>query len=86
MKKKANSLNLVQRAIAPSPRFFRVLARIGVGAALVSGAMLAPPLAPVLAAAGMPLLIPQILASVGVTAGLVSKLVVDEDALNHRKP
>ena len=42
---KANSMNVIQRAKAPTPKFFRILRTVGLALAAAGGTLLAAPVA-----------------------------------------
>lgn len=42
---KSNSLNLIERVSAPTPKWFRIIRNIGITLTTVSGALLAAPVA-----------------------------------------
>ncbi len=42
---KNNSLNIVERALAPTPKWFRILRTVGIAMASVGGVVLASPVA-----------------------------------------
>ena len=74
-------MNLVKRAKAPTPKFFKVLRNIGLALAAIGGTILAAPIA-----------LPVIVTSVGgylVVAGgvatAVSQLTITEDKANDVK-
>lgn len=64
MNKKQN-LNLVERALSPTPKFFRTLRTIGLALAAVAGAILTAPVA-------IPAAITSIAAYVAVLGGALS--------------
>ncbi|WP_258100595.1 hypothetical protein [Marinoscillum pacificum] len=75
MTKSVNDLNLVERAKAPTPKFFRVLRNVGLTLAAVSGAVLAAPVT-------LPAALITAATYIGVAGGVltaVSQVTVDEE-------
>jgi uncharacterized membrane protein HdeD (DUF308 family) len=69
-------MNLIERAKAPTPRFFRVLRTVGLTLLAVSGSIVAAPIA-------LPTLVVTIAGYVAVAGGVlsaVSQITVDSDA------
>jgi hypothetical protein len=74
-------MNLVERAKAPTPRFFRVLRTIGLALLTVGGSVAAVPIA-------LPTLVVTIASYVAVAGGVlsaVSQITVDDDAKREHK-
>lgn len=70
-------MNLIKRAKAPTPKFFKVLRNVGLALAAVGGTILAAPIA-------LPAIITTIggyLAVAGGVATAVSQLTTEKDAL-----
>ncbi|MFC4510240.1 hypothetical protein ACFO28_07980 [Flavobacterium buctense] len=70
-------MNLIKRAKAPTPKFFKVLRNIGLALATVGGTILAAPIA-------LPVVLTTIggyLAVAGGVATAVSQLTTEKDAL-----
>lgn len=70
-------MNLIQRAKAPTPKFFKVLRAIGLGLAAVGGTILATPIA-----------LPVVITSIGgylAVAGSVVSAVSQVTTLNEAK-
>ena len=68
---KNNNMNIVSRALAPTPKWFRILRAVGIGLATIGGAVLASPVAlPVglVSAAGYLVLGGSIISAVSQTA------------------
>lgn len=73
---KANQMNLLQRVVAPTPRFFRVVRNIGLALGTVGAAILAAPVT-------LPTVVVTVagyLATAGAIAGCIGQTAVDEDA------
>ena len=71
-------MNIIKRAKAPSPKFFKVLRNIGLALAAVGGTILAAPIA-------LPVLVTSIggyLAVVGGVVSAVSQLTTSEEVLH----
>lgn len=71
-------MNLIERAKAPTPKFFRVLRSIGLALLAISGTIVAAPIvlpAAVVSAAGY-------LVVAGGVISAISQITVDEDAQN----
>lgn len=70
-------MNLIKRAKAPTPKFFKVLRNLGLALAAVGGTILAAPIA-------LPVIVTTIggyLAVAGGVATAVSQLTTEKDAL-----
>ena len=70
-------MNLIQRAVSPTPRFFKILRNIGIALATAGGAILASPVA-------LPATIVTIggyLVTAGAVATAVSQVTTDVDAM-----
>jgi hypothetical protein len=68
---KNNNMNILERALAPTPKWFRILRAVGIGLATIGGAVLASPVAlPVglVSAAGYLVLGGSIISAVSQTA------------------
>ena len=71
-------MNIIKRAKAPTPKFFKVLRNIGLALAAVGGTILAAPIA-------LPVLVTSIggyLAVVGGVVSAVSQLTTSEEVLH----
>ena len=74
-------MNIVERAKAPTPKFFRVLRTIGLALLAVSGSIVAAPVA-------LPAVIVTIAGYAAVAGGVlsaVSQITVDDDAKREHK-
>lgn len=74
-------MNVVERAKAPTPKFFRVLRTIGLALLAVSGSIVAAPVA-------LPAVIVTVAGYAAVAGGVlsaVSQITVDDDAKRERK-
>jgi uncharacterized membrane protein HdeD (DUF308 family) len=74
-------MNVVERAKAPTPKFFRVLRTIGLALLAVSGTIVAAPVA-------LPAIIVTVAGYAAVAGGVlsaVSQITVDEDAKREHK-
>jgi len=71
-----DNITLAQRLTAPTPKFFKTLRTIGIVLAAVGGAVVAAPVAPIVATIGGYLL------AAGSAATAVSSVTVDFSALN----
>ncbi|MBO9572536.1 MAG: hypothetical protein J7497_10065 [Chitinophagaceae bacterium] len=74
--KQIDKLSLVQRAISPTPKFFRILKIIGLSLAAASGTILAAPVA-------LPAIVTTIagyVAVAGTVASAVSQVAVESDS------
>ena len=74
--KTANEMTLVERAAAPTPKFFKILRTIGLVLAAAGGTVLASPIA-------LPVAITAVASYLTVAAGVltaVSQVTVDEEA------
>jgi uncharacterized membrane protein HdeD (DUF308 family) len=79
--KTTNEMNLVERATAPTPKFFKVLRTIGLVLAAAGGTVLASPIA-------LPVVITSVASYLTVAAGVltaVSQVTVDEAAIRNGK-
>ena len=77
-RKKREKMNIIKRAKAPTPKFFKVLRNIGLALAAVGGTILAAPIA-------LPVLVTSIggyLAVVGGVVSAVSQLTTSEEVLH----
>ena len=75
MTKKSKKMNLIKRAKAPTPKFFKVLRNIGLALAAIGGTILAAPIA-------LPVVVTSIggyLAVAGGVVSAVSQLTTSED-------
>ncbi|MBN8823875.1 MULTISPECIES: hypothetical protein [unclassified Spirosoma] len=72
-----DNITLSQRLTAPTPKFFKTLRTIGLTLAAVGGAVIAAPVAPIIATIGGYLL------TAGTVASAVSSLPVDYGKLNQ---
>jgi uncharacterized membrane protein HdeD (DUF308 family) len=74
-------MNVVERAKAPTPKFFRVLRTIGLALLAVSGTIVAAPVA-------LPAIIVTVAGYAAVAGGVlsaVSQITVDDDAKREHK-
>jgi hypothetical protein len=77
MKTNASEMSLVERAAAPTPKFFKILRTIGLVLAAAGGTVLASPIA-------LPLVVTSVASYLTVAAGVltaVSQVTVDEEKL-----
>lgn len=73
-------MNIIKRAKAPTPKFFKVLRNIGLALAAVGGTILAAPIA-------LPVVVTTIggyLAVAGGVVSAVSQLTTSEDEILHK--
>lgn len=73
-------MKLVERAQAPTPKFFKVLRNVGLVLAAIGGTILAAPIA-------LPVLVTSVggyLVVAGGVASAVSQLTVNEDEILHK--
>jgi uncharacterized membrane protein HdeD (DUF308 family) len=80
--KKVKKMNLVKRAKAPTPKFFKVLRNIGLALAAVGGTVLAAPIA-------LPVVVTTIGGYLAVAGGIlsaVSQLTTAEEGLRQAQP
>jgi hypothetical protein len=81
MKTTANEMSLLQRAAAPTPKFFKALRIIGLILAAAGGTVLASPIA-------LPVVITSVASYLTVAAGVltaVSQVTVDEEAMEAKE-
>jgi uncharacterized membrane protein HdeD (DUF308 family) len=74
-------MNVVERAKAPTPKFFRVLRSIGLGLLAISGSLLAAPVA-------LPVAVVTVAGYLAVAGGVisaVSQLTVDDKAKKEQE-
>ena len=75
-------MNVVERAQAPTPKFFKVLRTIGLSLLAVSGSIIAAPVA-------LPAAVVTVAGYAAVAGGVlsaVSQITVDDEALRQAKP
>jgi uncharacterized membrane protein HdeD (DUF308 family) len=69
-------MNIIKRAQAPTPKFFRVLRNIGLVLVVVSGSIIASPIA-------LPIIVTSVAGYLAVAGGVisaVSQLTIEDDA------
>jgi uncharacterized membrane protein HdeD (DUF308 family) len=69
-------MNIIKRAQAPTPKFFRVLRNIGLVLVAVSGSIIASPIA-------LPIIVTSVAGYLAVAGGVisaVSQLTIEDDA------
>jgi len=73
----ANQMNILQRLVAPTPKFFQTIRNIGLTLGIIGGAILAAPVE-------LPALLITIagyLTTAGAIAGCIGQTAVDEEQL-----